>query len=706
MRKHPKQAFGIYHDGLVVRMVHLVREGESVYLQGVDHTDLDKYWYKILDDPSMEMVDSKSHEPKASAPGEIDIDEFDNDYVTYYQLQPSERMLSAFDLGHGVIAINVYDDNIAKDNPGAISKKEMQLFVRQKVPAKTLKLGEYQSSIVTIGDNPQHWLHKGTNRLLDLIREYTRKNHIKVFFQLADANDVALTDYFKRAYADDLERPTLLVYLGQEFRKAFVFRDGKWTQTLSLQIAQSIPEPDVISSKLTLALDSAQVEEPERIIICGDLANADLVENLGEAFSSAAVKLFEFKDIVVSATDGDILDYSSLSKFCIPIALAVKALFPEEECFSKTNFLPGKVIESQKEFKVAWHGFLILFLIFGWALWGTNKVLKSNSAFVREKHRKQELSFVLSQKRSEAAQIKKFEEELADQELNLQRIGGLLDKKNYWTRMLDALNRSFRGNPKSWITNLKLNKDVININGVTSNRSSIISLTQALPQSSISKVSAAKIRDHNVWIFEMSGKAPELNWLELIEDDIRQRMAEKERLEAQSNQASGGGSRAIKSSGSETEKPLPLRKMQLPPLQNASLPGFNMAAPDSVLSAEFLSFVNALHQGHIWNYREIGNNFIYNHPKSNMIPAVRWWMAYRMYLDRDYRVAMEYLRPLLGRKDNYSPYINLLKARLDLAMGNKEYIELYDALKAQEGHVIREQVNLDMQAIRQGGKND
>lgn len=707
MRKHPKQAFGIYHDGLVVRMVHLVREGESVFLQGVDHTDLDKYWYKILDDPAVEKVDTKTRESKSAASGEIDIDEFDNEYVTNYQLQPSERMLSAFDISRGVVAINVYDENIVKDAPGAISKKEMQTFVREKVSGKNLKLGEYQSSIVTIGGNQQHWLYKGTNRLLDLIRDYAKKDHLKVFYQLADANDVVLTDYFRYSYAEELDRPTLLVYLGQEYRKAFVFKEGSWYQTLNLQITQSIPEPDVISSKLTLALDSAQLDEPERIVICGDLANADLVENLGEAFPTASVKLFEFKDIVVSATDGDILDYTTLSKFCIPIALAVKALFPDDPIFSKTNFLPGKIIESQKEFKIAWHGLLVLLLIFASALWGTNQYLKSSSALTREKHRKQELSNTLAIKRSEAAQIKKFEEELAAQEQNLQRIGSILEKKNYWTRLLDSLNQSFRANPKSWITNLKLNKDVININGITSNRASIINLTKALPQSSISKVSAAKIREHNIWSFEMSGRAPELNWLELIENDIRQLMAEKERQEEQSERIAGqGGSRSVKTAPAETVTPLPLRKMHLPPLQQASLPGFNIAAPDSVLSAEYLSFVSALHQGHIWNYRDIGNNFIFNHPKSSMVPAVRWWMAYRMYLDMDYRVAMEYLRPLFNRTDQLGMYTNLLKARLELALGNRDYIKLYEMLLTHGNPGIREQVKLDMQAIRQGAKND
>jgi Tfp pilus assembly protein PilN len=704
MRKHPKQAFGIYHDGLVVRMVHLVREGDSVYLQGVDHTDLDKYWYKILDDPSVEMVDTKTKESKSATSGEIDIDEFDNDYVTNYQLQPSERMLSAFDLSRGVLALNVYDENIVKNSPGMVSKKEMQAFIKEKVTGRAYKTGDYQSCIVHVGDTPQQWLHRGTNRLLDLIKDYTRKNKIKAFYQLADANDVALTDYFKCSHAEELEHNTLLVYLGQEYRKAFVFQNGKWVQTLKLQITQSYPDPDVISSKLTLALDSGGVEEPERIVVSGDLANADLVENLSEAFPIASVKLFEFSNVIVSATDGDILDYSSLSKFCIPIALAHKALFPEDNCYSKTNFLPGKIVEGQKEFKVAWHGFMILFLIFAFALLGTNQYLKSKARLNTELRKRQELSNLLAQKRGEAAQIKKFEEELALQEQNLQRIGDILENKNYWTRLLDTLNSGFRRKSKSWLSNLTVNKGTVTISGVTSNRNHMIALAQTLPNSKINKVSAAKIRDHTVWSFEMSGGLPQVDWLQMIEDDISRNLEQRSAGELAPRYTSA--ETKPKAQVEEKVEPLPLRTMHLPPLDNTSLLRYGAAEADTVLSAEFISFANALQQGHIWNYREIGKNFIYNHPTNEYQAAVRWWMAYRMYLDRDYYVALEYLRPLFNRDDKYRAHIQLLQARLYLALGNSEYIQLYESLQKQSNNSIKQQVEKDITAIREGEDND
>jgi len=45
----------------------------------------------------------------------------------------------------------------------------MEQFVKSKVPGKQFRHGDWQSAIVTIGGQKQHWLHYGTNRPLDLL---------------------------------------------------------------------------------------------------------------------------------------------------------------------------------------------------------------------------------------------------------------------------------------------------------------------------------------------------------------------------------------------------------------------------------------------------------------------------------------------------------------------------------------------------------
>ncbi|MCK9309072.1 MAG: hypothetical protein M0P99_02230, partial [Candidatus Cloacimonetes bacterium] len=253
MKKHPKQAYGIFHDGLAVRLVQLSRDGAEVYLHALDHSELDHDWYKTSEDTSLPMMDVKALEDKFSAKREVQIDDVGSDYVSDFQQQPSERMLASFDFAHSVVALNVHEDNIVKDNFDIVSKKDIDIFIKSKLSSKLIKAGDWKSAIVTIGDQQQHWLHLGPNLLLDMLLDYQKTNHLPIFFQLADANDIALTDYFMVNYEQDIAKETLLVYLGQDYRKAFLFKDSKWEETLKLQISQSNPEPEVISSKLALA---------------------------------------------------------------------------------------------------------------------------------------------------------------------------------------------------------------------------------------------------------------------------------------------------------------------------------------------------------------------------------------------------------------------------------------------------------------------
>ncbi len=715
MKKHPKQAFGIFHDGLAVRLVHLSREGSEIYLHAVDHTELDRYWYKILEDPSISMVDSKTNEDKAPAKGEVQIDEFDNDYVANFQLQPSERMLASFDLAHGVIALNVYEDNILKDNFGAVSKKEMDAFVKSKMAPKVIKAGEWQSSIVTIGDRKQHWLHKGTNRLLDMLRDYQKTNHLPLFFQLADANDIALTDYFRITYEPVLDKETLLVYLGQEYRKAFLFRDGQWVDTLKLQITQSIPEPEVISSKLALAIDSAQLKEPEAIVICGDLANIELMDYIKSQFPAASVELLGYSNLVLSTQDSDTFDVQTLTQFTIPIALAFKALFPEDGRFTPSNFLPSRIIEGQKVFKIAWHGFIVLFFIFAIAMVFTNSIMKETLLIRQEKAIKRDLEFRLEAKRKEAEEIQKIRTELDAQEKNIQVLKDLLDKKNPWTETLNIANRVFSGQPLSWLTNLKLDKGMLNLSGVTTRRAAIIEFANAFPGSQIRKVAHSKIRDNSIWSFEMVSPLPEVDWVGEIQRDVeallllRQSVGEEKAQEAAKEEqiVQTGPAKPIapqKPPGTKVTDKKGKAILPLLPQSSCPVPTDDLLTGDGADLKDYFSFVASANRGNIWEYRDMGTRFINRHSNSELLPAVRWWMSYRLYLDKEYSLASQFLLPMLKVSDRYYPYALLLQARVYYANGNSRYIEYYNLLKNDYGrNDIMKQVNADLAIIGKGG---
>jgi hypothetical protein len=151
----------------------------------------------------------------------------------------------------------------------------------------------------------------------------------------------------------------------------FLFQDGKWINTFPLQITQSRPEPEVINSKIALALDSAQIAEPDEIVLTGDWASRELCDYMNTQNISVQVKLLHFPNLTIAHTGDNELNEEVISPYALAIAVAYKALNYDNPVFSKCNFLPAKLLEEQKELKVVWHGFIVLTLIFGVVMYST-----------------------------------------------------------------------------------------------------------------------------------------------------------------------------------------------------------------------------------------------------------------------------------------------------------------------------------------------
>ncbi|PKN80977.1 MAG: hypothetical protein CVU48_00135 [Candidatus Cloacimonetes bacterium HGW-Cloacimonetes-1] len=711
MKKHAKRAFGVFHDGLMVRMVELFREGTQVHLQAFDHTELDRYWYKIHDDPSVSVVDTKTKEDLAPIKSDMDLDDFDAGYVENYQLQSSDRMFAAFNLSQGVIAMNVYEENIARDSLGAVSKKDIAQFVKMKVGQKYIRSGEWQSSIVSIGGQDQHWVYSGTNRLFEVLKDYQRQNRMRLYYQLADANDIALTDYFKSVYAEELQGEALLVYLGQEYRKAFVFRDGVWTDTLKLQITQDIPEMDTICSKISLAIDSAQITEPGTIICCGDYVTPDLIEFMKTQFNAGRIEILRFSNVIISMEESESFEPSRLSQYTIAIALAYKALFPDDQNFTNSNFLPSTIMEAQKEFKIAWHGFLVMFLTFGVTMISTMAIMKSNQSYRQAKATKQELDFTLAQKRIEATEIQKIRTDLENQEKNIDILRTILAGKNPWTEILNTGNKTFAKNPTSWLLNLKQDKETFILAGVTTRRDNIVRFANEFTNSKIQKVVAFKVRNQTIWQFEISADLPKIDWIGSIQKDIEQLRALQQHfgedtstpeIKPKSELKHTKVKPASPSQTVTTAKTDKQGRVLLPPIQQANcpVPTDYLSSGDGEDVKDYRIFVTSINKGNIWEYRDKGVKFMNNHADSPLIPAVRWWLSYRLYLDKELQLGTQYLEPLLRTSDSYYPYALLLQARIDYLSGSRRYEEIYKQLRYEFGrHAIADQVNSDWSLI-------
>lgn len=693
-----------------------MRDKDQYMLQGIDRVELDQALYHAQEMPAaLQDYEKSTWDDSSGGSEKLKLDELEEELTDELKMSPWDAMLTSVDLKEGLIALNCNDDFLIKATEPLANNRAIKRYARNLLTPDEYKLGDWQSSSVKIGNTSQTWIHKGTNLLLEMIQDYRKKNRLQLFYQLADSNDLVLTDYFRIKHLNNEQR-TMLIHLGQEIRKAYIFENGIWKNTLTLQITQREPDPDVIYSKLSLALDNANERDPERIVLCGELANSELAIYLHGQYASSTVEMLSFEELSVPNDKVGLYDSYYLAQYAIPVALAYKALSQDDTRWTQSNFLPSRIMEGQKVFKIAWHGFLVLFMIFVVTFWATVSILKTNQLYREQKNRKRDLDFTLMQRRKEAAEIQKIREDLENQEKNIEVLKTVLENKNPWSEILSTLNRSLAGKTTSWLRSLNVDKERLIFNGLTTRRANVIGISEALPNSQIRKVVHNLIRGNNVWAFELNSDLPKVDWNSEIDKDLEHLRSMKINFgEAAALEATSEGQTAslsplkLLAPAAKTRDPKTDKKgnVILPPLPQESCPSpqEELTKGDAEDIKAYRKFVAASNRESTWYYRDAGIQFLSKHKGSKLAPVVRWWLCYRLYLEKEYDLARKHLEPMLQTYDRYHPYAVLLKARLDYASGLGSYKESYDLLNNDyRRHVLMKQVNADLALIGKGVK--
>jgi Tfp pilus assembly protein PilN len=717
MKKHPRNAFGILEDGKTLKLASLMRDAYQVYLMDLQRVDLDNPLYQ----PQDEYTNFESPPPleQQSEIGEVTISDFDQDNSTGFKINPWNMMFNSVGLDNGVIAINVNDEHIVRGSNIPETKKAEKAFVRSHLASRQYKAGEWQTSRVSMGGFSQFWLHLGANKLLDLLKFYAKQDNKRLYYQLADSNEIALADFYRVYYLEENLR-VLLVYLGMDFRKAYLFDKGNLIDVYPLNITQDYPEAELIFSRVSLAMDNVQQADPEMIVLCGDMASVAVVDYFNQ-HGAGNTTLLSYPLMEVDSGKSEQFDPAFMAQFALPIALAYKALFPDEPRFTQSNFLPKNLMEAQKPLKFAWHGFLIMIVIFCMALGGTLSYLKGHNLYTKANKTKRNLDHELAVLKTETQEIAQMRAEIQKFGENLEAVRTVLKGKNPWSSLLDTLDRLFQSKPVSWLTNLKKDGARLHVSGVTTNRKYVIDFADALPGSHIQKVANSKIHNVNVWLFEITSDFPEVDWVGQIEKETEEFLAKQKEAEAKIAamvDTSPPKDEMLKTPEPPTPPKPPVEKKQaskqvitvsdnnpFPPIGSQYLPKLTKKQNQAPAAErdEYNEFVRAYNSGDPINAIALSRSYISSHPKSSLTPVVRWYMAYRYYTTGNYAAAVDALDPLVHRVTELYPVSVLLAARMDYSRHIKRYHALYlSLLQDHPKHPICELVKSDLAQIGEG----
>lgn len=350
MKYIDKVIFGIFEDNPSFKIVQMRWYNGTAMLINLQKTMLDKSFY--ADRPNQEFV-VQDEETDLHLSSVLPFDhtttqaEQESDTSDSQIIPPESRLLDFFALDEGRIALNANDERLSvyQLNVSAQSKNIIRVINKEILNPDDRKNKQTVFGIIPqIGDNCTVIVHKGVNNLLDYLWRYNREHTAKRFFYtIMDPNDISLINILNANYDFPADTNALLLYLGFEYKRGILIRDGAFVKSFPIQTASHLfTNRDEIYSKLLLGLDEAQISDPQYLILAGENSKNEDVSYFQKKFPKTEVSRMTFKNMLVSEDESDPISEEDLAEYAIPIALAWKSMDSMNKKFINTNFLQKK----------------------------------------------------------------------------------------------------------------------------------------------------------------------------------------------------------------------------------------------------------------------------------------------------------------------------------------------------------------------------
>ncbi len=527
MSKKEQFAFGIFQDGLTIKVAQLVSAKGDVKIQQLLDTTLS--YHLFLSDKTEgkgfhELTDYEDDEFSGEVQTPEEISEFEITEEVKEEEEEIEKsgkselqsLLVNFPLDRGKLSLNTNEEQISYHKfDKSFTKTKIIKYLKKEVLSKEdIKKNNYTLGMIFNKDKSSlAFVHKGENDLLNAVQDlnfqYSRK---KYFYSYIDTNEISLMNLVRHNYDYTDEDFVMILYIGKEFKTAIIMRGKEHFKTLPIIIPDVDQEKtrQSIFSKILLEQDISNFPITQNILIAGEFVTPDDIEFFSKNFGTMSkVSRLELSQIdTVEVSEAEITEETKAA-FAIPIALAWKTLTPKNKNFYSTNLLPKDIIERQKHFKIAWHGFVLLAAIFFFALIGTMKNLQLKRDILEIDKTVITLDGELSQTKELILKINEVKERRGHFEKNLELIEGITGSKNQWFYILNVISEAFNRNRISWLNDLKSLANKFQITGYTSNRRHILKFTKLFPDGRISKIIKEKIEDVEVWKFDISFSYPD-----------------------------------------------------------------------------------------------------------------------------------------------------------------------------------------------------
>ncbi|MFZ5947303.1 MAG: hypothetical protein ACOYU5_04980 [Stygiobacter sp.] len=348
--------------------------------------------------------------------------------------------------------------------------------------------------------------------LVNQLANYNQKRFLKI--PTIKTAELPLAYFVSKSSKFFPEDFSLIVYIGKEYSK-LIFLEGQKLKHIGSTLdigTKNLHTYDVYFSKILLEMENGGIPKLDNIIICGEDRSENLILSFYGTFPEANVTELKFENFDTSRLNEE--EVKNLALYAVPLSVGVEYFDELDKLHKGINFLPKFVLENQKAFQFAWHGYALIPLLFVATFYFTFDILKNikemkdlDLEIERLKQRQLENQALVEQITPLDAKINAFDATQAI--LDSVSVGAGIWNKNF-TRLCDFMERrrSF------WISKIEpVAADELKISGYSLTRSVLTEFAEENPTSIIRNINYESLREKDAFSFTMNYR--------MIEDTIK-----------------------------------------------------------------------------------------------------------------------------------------------------------------------------------------
>jgi TolA-binding protein len=353
-----------------------------------------------------------------------------------------------------------------------------------------------------------------TFTLLEKVQPILNIKNIKYFH--SEPLETALTKSVLSFFDFPHDQYALILFLTKDTKIAVILQGHNFVKSFPLIIQATDKDiiREAIVSKIMLEQDISAINITQNVVVAGDYCSKDDISFFKENFNSSSVNAFSFNNpnrdhfsfnVEIDPKINDL----DIPKFLPSISLCLNILHPKNKTNLNVNLLPQLVIDKQKIFKLNWHGFLALSLVFASTIWTTYGVLNANIELRKVQAQNQQYMFQLNQKKSFENVLRQFTTQLESFESGRKQVTDIIKNKNQWAFIFNKITNYCSSHSYFWINEIKGNEENFNVIGTSYNKNNISAFSYLFPEASIKKIALNKIENEVVWDFEITFNYPD-----------------------------------------------------------------------------------------------------------------------------------------------------------------------------------------------------